>query len=219
MKIKVLTAVFATTILLASCSGGDKNSNGDSTVYDETRPVGENHLEDLLGVKDEAALKSMFAADRVTYDTIWGAEGMYTMGTYVDKGTTDEVQIYWEDSLHRSGVDAVFIGAIYSNDGKYNFSNKWSSKSGVKLGMTTDELENLNKKPFNFSGFGWDYGGGVMSWNNGGLEDKNVGVTLTEGDGKITEDEMSQVLGDQEIKSNDPVVKKMQPKVVRLSVH
>jgi hypothetical protein len=222
MKIKLLSALLLPVLVITSCSGIGGKSSGDSlsdtSMHDITRPTGENYIEDLLTIKDENELKSKFG-DHVSYDTIWGAEGNYTMGTYLDQGTVDEVQIWWNDSLHRSKVGTVVITAWNNEDGKYNYNSKWSSKTGVHLGMTTSELEELNKKGFSFSGFDWDFGGGVMGWNNGKIEYRKVGVTLTQGDGKITEDENMQVLGDQEVKSDNVVVRKMQPRVVRVSVY
>jgi hypothetical protein len=218
MKIKLLSVLFLPVLFIASCSGNGGKPSDDSLSDKGMEPTGENYIEDLLTIKDEKELKSKFSADRVTYDTIWGPEGTYTMGTYLDKGSVNEVQVWWEDSLHRSGVASVVISALYANE-KYIYGSSWSSKSGVKLGMTTVELEKVNGRMFNFSGFEWDYGGGVMSWNNGKLENAKVGVTLTAGDGKLTEDEMTLVIGDQEVKSDDPVVKKMQPRVIKVSVY
>ena len=186
MKINNLSVLLLAPVFMLSCSGEKANPGGDSAktdtgMVDITRPAGEDHLEALLAVKDEAELKSKFGADHVKYDTIWGPEGSYDMGSYIDKGTKDEVQIYWKDSLHRSGVATVSVHARYHADGSYDFSGKWFSESGVKLGMTTGELEKLNGKSFSFSGFGWDYGGGVMGWNKGKLDNYKVGVGLTEG--------------------------------------
>lgn len=220
MKIKVLSGVFLALIFSASCTDGNDKSKGDTTMYDETRPLGESKLDDLLKIKDEAELKVKFGNDRISYDTIWGAEGTYTMGSYIDKGSGDEVQIYWEDSLNRSGITNASIHAQWNHNGTYNYSSKWISASGVKLGMTTNELEKLNGKAFTFSGFGWDYGGGIISWNDGKLDKYGIGVTLSEGEeSKITDDEMSEILGDQEVNSDNPVVKKTQPRVNALSVY
>jgi hypothetical protein len=221
MKIKVLSAVLFALIFSVSCSDSAGKPKNDSLVYDETRPGGENHLEDLLKIKDEVELKSKFGAGHVSYDTIWGAEGNYTMGSYIDKGTKDEVEIYWSDSAGRAGLITAMAKAYYDASGNYIFDNKWSSATGVHIGSTTDELEKLNGKPFVFSGFGWDYGGGIRDWNKGKLEDAGVGVELTESEsiGKLPEKEYEQILGDQDVSSDHPVVKKVQPKVYRMSVY
>lgn len=222
MKIKVLSAIFSAALLLGSCSGeGADAKKGDTTMHDVTRPVGENHLEDLLKIKDEAELKAKFGADRISYDTIWGPEGMYSMGTFIDEGTKDQVEIFWADSLHRIGPVSASTEATYNSDaGNYVFSSTWSSANGVHIGTTTDELEKLNGKPFIFSGFGWDYGGGIRDWQGGALEGKGMGIDLTESDaiGNIPESDYNQILGDQDVRSDHPVVKKVQPRVARITV-
>jgi hypothetical protein len=43
----------------------------------------------------------------------------------------------------------------------------WHTVGGVTLGTTVDELQKLNAKPFEFNGFGWDYGGQVVNWHGG----------------------------------------------------
>ncbi|MEO5645096.1 MAG: hypothetical protein ABIQ40_11415 [Bacteroidia bacterium] len=223
MKIKLLSLALVAVVFSISCKDGNDKSKGDTTMYDETRPIGENHLEDLLDIKDEAELKTKFGKEHITYDTIWGPEGSYFMGSYIDKGTFDEVEIIWDDSLHRSGLASAMVRAYYDteDDGNYIFKNKWNSVKGVHLGTTSDELEMLNGKPFNFSGFGWDYGGAITNWNDGNLDNQGMGVDLTEGDisKKITEKEYEQILGDQDVTSDHPVVKKLQPKVYRISVY
>lgn len=227
MKIKTLSVIFSSVIFLASCSGdngkqGPDSLKGDTTMHDITRPTGENLLEDLLKIKNEGELKSKFGEEHVSYDTVWGPEGMYTMGSYIDKGTKDEVQIVWQDSLHRSKMNAAMAKAWYDTaSGNYVFNCSWRSERGVRIGTTTDELENLNGKAFVFSGFGWDYGGGIRDWQGGMLDRKGLRIDLTESEsiGKIPETEYTQILGDQDIKSDHPVVKKIQPKVYRIAVY
>lgn len=209
MRIKLLTAAILSVIFSVSCNNGNETANAN-----------ENQLEGLLKIKNEAGLKEKFGNDHISYDTIWGAEGSFTMGTYIDQGTDDEVEIYWEDSLNRSGIASASVHAQWQENGDYKYNSKWISASGVKLGMTTDELEKLNGKPFTFSGFGWDYGGGIMSWNDGKLEKFGIGVTLTDGmDDKVSDEELNEILGDQEVSSDNAVVKKTQPRVNAISVY
>lgn len=178
------------------------------------------YLEDLLAVTSEAQLKEMYGASRVSWDTIWGAEGTFEMGTYLDKGTKNEVHIFWGDEHRGSGVLSAGVEVRYDKRGNSDYGNSWTSRTGVKLGMTTDELEKLNGRPFAFSGFGWDYGGGVMDWKGGALEEHPIGITLSEGENapEISEPEMSQILGDHDVMSDNAVVKKVKPRVVRITV-
>lgn len=231
-KIMNLLLLSAFIILENSCGNSvadtkkDSSNNTtqrDTTMYDITRPAGQDYLEDLLDIKDEKELITKFGKPRISYDTIWGEEGMFTMGSFLDENTKDEVQFMWQDSLHRSGVSNVVIDAFSFNKGNQmetNYDNRWVSKKGIKLGMTTGEIEQMNGKPFVFSGFGWDLGGGIMDWNKGNLESCNLGITLYEGDATqhLPEKEINQVLGDHDVTSDNPVIKKIQPKIMRISV-
>lgn len=224
-KIAVSALFVLPWIFYSSCTNANNKTvenQKDTTVYDETRPIGNEFLETLLSIKSEAELKEKFGADRVKFDTIWGAEGNFGFGTYLDKGTKDEVQIMWADSLRTGGVMSAMAVAFYDQKtGNYIFDNRWSSEMGVKIGTTTDELEKLNGKPFVFSGFGWDYGGGIMDWKGGKLGIEGIGIALTEdlAVNEIPEKEYEQILGDQDVRSDHPVVKKVQPKVYRITVY
>lgn len=222
-KMRLFGVLILVQTAFYSCSNtNEKTGNvGDSTVKNATLP-GENfYLEDLLTIKSEAELKQKFGAAHVKFDTIWGAEGNFGFGTYLDKGTKDEVQLIWKDSTRTSGVSTAIAVSFFEKDGNSNFDNKWSSSKGVKLGMTTDNLEKLNGKAFLFSGFGWDYGGQVIDWQKGKLDETPMGIELTEGlnGNNLSESDGNEILGDRDVRSDNKVVKKMQPRVYRISVY
>ncbi|MBI3511587.1 MAG: hypothetical protein HY064_13075 [Bacteroidetes bacterium] len=205
---------------LFSCAGNKKKENAGTLKKDSVKTAASFILDELLQVADENELKKKFGAGHISYDTIWGAEGGFVMGTFIDRKTSDEVQILWKDSLHRAGVEVATLDAMYVENGGYDFNNKWTTTCGIYLGMTSDELEQLNGKDFKFSGFGWDYGGGISSWNEGKLEKAGIGIMLTEANHEknISQKEMESLLGDKEFSSADPLVKKLQPQVVTISV-
>lgn len=93
-----------------------------------------------------------------------GTEERPYMVLYPD--TPDEIQITWSDA----GKNTI-------EDIRFAEEGKWSSREGIKIGTTYEELNALNEKPISFYGFGWDYSGAVM-WNNGKLEDSNLRVFL-----------------------------------------
>jgi hypothetical protein len=79
-------------------------------------------------------------------------------------GTKDEMHITWNEN-----------NEIY--DIRFAEEGKWQSASGVKVGMTYEELNKINQRPVSFYGFGWDYSGAVV-WNGGKLEDTDLRVFL-----------------------------------------
>jgi hypothetical protein len=186
--------------LLFSCGETEKTSS-------------ENTLDDLLLIKNEAELKDKFGADHISWDTVWGGEGEFTFGTYIDKGQKDEVQILWDDDATRSTVISVSVNAMHIQNPTEVFSSKWQTSTGIKLGMTTDELEKLNGKSFVFSG-------GVMDWREGKLDKAGIGIQLMEGPeaAQLPEEDYMQVIGDIEVMSDNAVIKKLQPRVTVMTV-
>ncbi len=57
----------------------------------------------------------------------------------------------------------------------------WRRADGIRIGLTSRELQTMNGRPFAFSGFDWDYGGAVTDWRGGRLDPKGAprgGLTL-----------------------------------------
>jgi hypothetical protein len=215
MKNQILSALaIFSTFFLFSCGGEKPNTENEKP--EEKKFV----LDDLLDIKDEAELKQKFGTDHVTWDTVWGGEGEFTMGSYLDKGTANEVQFLWEDDATRGEATSVAVNAMHIDNPADIFSSKWETSTGIKLGMTTDELEKKNGKSFIFSGFGWDYGGGVNDWREGNLDKAGIGIQLMEGPeaSQLPQSEYLQVLGDQDVSSDHPVIKKLQPRVTVITV-
>lgn len=52
----------------------------------------------------------------------------------------------------------------------------WRRADGVRIGLDTRALERLNGRPFEFTGFDWDYGGLVMDWKGGRLSGEGTMV-------------------------------------------
>jgi hypothetical protein len=57
----------------------------------------------------------------------------------------------------------------------------WRRGDGIRIGLTSSELQTMNGRAFEFSGFDWDYGGAVTDWRGGRLDPKGTprgGLTL-----------------------------------------
>lgn len=48
-------------------------------------------------------------------------------------------------------------------------TSTWTRADGIRIGLTTNELQAMNGKPFEFTGFDWDYGGAITDWHGGKL--------------------------------------------------
>ena len=84
--------------------------------------------------------------------------------TILYKDTPDEILFTWQDGKI---YDVVVIG-----------NGIWASKAGIRVGMTYDDLAELNRAPLKVYGFGWDYGGAV-DWNGGKFENSGLQVFLS----------------------------------------
>lgn len=219
---KIIPVSLVALAFLSSCGNTNtENNNADSVANNSPDSAAESVIvETLLDLKSEADIIKKYGSSAVTYDTIWGAEGFFTMGTMLKTDDVSHIEIMWTDSAKREGL----ISASLVSDADYFASQlpagKWKSRTGVFLGMSIEELEKLNGRPFVFSGFGWDYGGGVIRWENGTLQDKGIAIQLNEGvqSSALPEKEYLKCVGDVELLSSDTSARKMKPRVWSFSV-
>ncbi|MDD3927826.1 MAG: hypothetical protein PHT33_14335 [bacterium] len=124
-------------------------------------------------------------------------------------------EVVWRDTANRD------------DPGRFQVSGNrsmWRLDNEISLGTALKELERLNGRPFQLAGFGWDYGGTVLSWSGGALErlSGNGGriiLRLREPAGAdITDDERMSVQGDGRFSSGNPVMQKMNPVVYSIIV-
>ena len=115
-------------------------------------------------------------------------------------GTINEAIIYWkEKAWHKT------IGMIVC----YRDSALYHTDKGLKIKSGFIDLLRLNKQKIGFTGFGWDYGGTIITYNNGQLENSALHYEL---DISITpaEEEMM-VMGDTTLDTDMPLVKQLLP--------
>lgn len=163
----------------------------------------------------EKALTLTFGARNIKQEKVTLAEGEERLGTvvYPDKPKW-RATVVWKDAKKRDGAELIIISDKPSS---------WRLPNGVSTGTTLLELEKLNGKPFKFSGFDWDMGGNVVSWNGGKLEQElkpksgkvSVGLQLSPPAGKLVPDGLS---GDKDILSSDAHARKLNPVVDSLSI-
>lgn len=127
------------------------------------------------------------------------------------------IKILWKDPYKKTlPASAQIAGA----------TSRWKSAHNISLGTSLKELELLNGQPFHLAGFGWDYSGTVLSWDQGTLAQELGEVGGTYGrtilrldyssESKMSHDEVSQVLGDGSFSSHHPVMQKINPKVYQM---
>jgi hypothetical protein len=210
-------------VLLNACTSNTKeHTPADSIDASATNAMVENKWECIPGERagiitnttsEQDLIDKLGEANVSSHDTVYGAEGMFSIGTILYKGTPNEAHIVWKDTLNFKNPDYVEVG--FAEPGKES-QVQWYVNNGVKVGTKLTELEQINGKPFSFSGFGWDYGGSVVDWNGGKLMNADSTSYLAIILGYDYENQAlnpisEKVMGDKSFSSKDPNAQKLNP--------
>ena len=98
--------------------------------------------------------------------------------TYIFPDDKNELRIQWKDETFKNPWVVAFN----------NKGTQWKTPEGITIGSSLEEVMRINKKDFILTGFGWEYGGWVKSWNDGELGKKyknKLSVFFDEGNGTI----------------------------------
>jgi len=126
-----------------------------------------------------------------------GAEGEEIDGAKLFAGTDRELEIGWDPDNDQKQV--VFDIRV--------MGKAWKFENGLKSGMTVEEVEKINGKPFKIAGFEWDYGG-YANFEGGRLEGK-VSVRFS----PTTENIPEYLSGDKQLSSTDKKLRAAKPLV------
>lgn len=140
---------------------GPKEIEQNETVH-EVPENKEITLEEIAEMANKGILENSFEEIEIESQMI--NEGMDKVRVvWINRGKFDEVRIDFrpKDSLRVLRVTAK------------GRQNPIISKTGLQNGMTIDQVNSLNRKPVDFFGFNWDFGG-AAKFNEGALEDKNI---------------------------------------------
>jgi len=169
-------------------------------------------------VRDDLA--RLFPSGAVEDDEIELDEGMLQPATFVyRKDPSQTLAISWNGKGPQARPKQIFVC-----HGLRRGPCRWRAAGGIAMGARLSDLEALNGRPFTVSGFGYNYGGNVLTWDGGKLEklDCNGRLILTL-DGErtgarytvpMTPEEVHAVRGDRPIRSSTPAMQKLNPRVV-----
>lgn len=134
------------------------------TANDEPLLLSRERVGAVQRSASEADLRRIFGAGRVHDHLVQVGEGFVCRGTKIDFPGGESLEITWLDAETRTRLDRVMV-----------LGERWSSPEGLRLGSRLQDIEAMNGRPFKLSGFGWDYGGTVGTWNGGTLENLSAG--------------------------------------------
>lgn len=154
-------------------------------------------IEDLVRADDSlASLQERLGAANAVPQVLPGAEGETMSGwTLFPDDPARRLSVYLDDTgehplMLLAGQDAV----------------AWERADGVRIGMSSQQLAQLNGGPFGFLGFDWDYGGVVTDWRGGRLAPDGASagpVTLCPPETAAGSTPEDYPAGDGEFSSND----------------
>ena len=169
-----------------------------------------------------ADLQHEFGAAHVKKAQIDVGEGQTIPGVKIYEGDpTRALSIYFKEKTETP--ESVVVRVSYDKDyDALPAKSRWHTADGITLGTTLEELEKLNAGPFTLAGFGWDYGGTVITWGEGKLRDKyqkNGSLVLRlQPPDTAPGDQQDKVSGDGSFKSDNPAMQQINPYVYEIFV-
>jgi hypothetical protein len=205
-----ITCSFFIALLLSTAAHAVEEDTGP--LPDDTLIVPGVRAGIVNKLSTEEKLISQVKPEEYHRSQVGVGEGQCRYGSVLYPGTGRELYIVWESNKDEfqclgTTVSAEEAEAALAKAGELKNpeylvieSPEWFTAEGVKIGATLAELEKINGKPFTFSGFGWDYGGRVTSWEKGVIDKLNI--ALNYGD-LSPELEKKIPLGDRPVSSDD----------------
>jgi hypothetical protein len=121
------------------------------------------------------------------------------------------LEVWWSNPTARSGTYLIVI----------NGKSTWTAPDGLRLGLTLQQLEKLNKKAFKLKGFDKDGVSTISDWDGGVLADLpggcKSGLSLR-ADPKAPPDAVSALPPDKEFSSQDPQMMAVKPTVSEILI-
>lgn len=154
-----------------------------------------------------AALDALVPRGAVRDVDVGLGEGYCAPGAQVFAGTRDEVDLAWQDAA-RTRVALVRTTTP---------GGRWTTARGVRLGTSLAALERIAGHVVSFSGFAWDYSGG-LHWEEGGAA---LGLRLDAGADpawqRMTAAERAEIEGDRLVRSDHRLIRRLHLRVVEIS--
>ena len=120
------------------------------------------------------------------------------------------LEVWWQNP-NRTGLYLIDIAG----------KSIWTGPEGLRLGLTLQELEKLNHKPFKLKGFDKDHVATISDWDGGALANLpggcKSGVSLRP-DSKAAADAVGALSAEQEFSSNDPALRAVKPTVSEILI-
>lgn len=194
----------------------------DSTdqIIEEDAQIEFNVFEDYAQLRTKQELIDAFGKENVKHGSSWYAEGTVELKHTIIKNPANGHRIKYLWDQDKPTKLSTIEASLYEYDENYEIINKQEVRTncGVYTGMTINELRAWNGEDFNFSGFGWDYEGGIFAEAGTRISKCPVGFKLTMEYNEGTTEEFRSLLGDIELTTKNELVKRA-PIVINLMTY
>lgn len=169
----------------------------------------------ITGRTTLAELKKLFGPENVQARTLHVLEGIPMDGAVVFPDQPEKMlKLIWKENSKPKTVSMAIIDSPKS---------VWHTAENVSVGTTLQTLEALNGGPFTLTGFGWDYGGTILSWGDQGKLrsrfQQNGGLILRLSPSEQGDDDLlMSASGEQQFSSANPVMQKLNPAVYQIQM-
>jgi hypothetical protein len=207
-------AVLLVTCCFPICEGGAAESTWQASYL----IVPEIRVGAITPRTSEFELQKIYGLKNVRSSEVDIGEGEYEPGTvlYPDN-PTKTIEVLWKDAHEKRRPKEIRLTGEKS---------VWRTRQGISLGTRLKELERINGRPFELTGFSYDLAGTVVSWEGGKLEKQfnkrgRVIIRLSRSYKpiyRLSEKVLSSVDGDRYFSSNNRVMQKINPTVYQIVV-
>ncbi|TAD95956.1 MAG: hypothetical protein EAZ97_14825 [Bacteroidetes bacterium] len=167
----------------------------------------------VLPTHTEADLIRIFGKTNVVRDSFFVEGDFAHLITTVFKGKAEQFSIFWKEE-NPPFKKPMSVSCDAKKSPFYVFQ-------GIKVGSPITELVKLNDgKAFEFSGFGWDFGGNCcFNLVNNKFDGLSFRLNMLDNNyQKISETDQNKILGDQMVKSDLPIFKKFTPFISEITI-
>jgi hypothetical protein len=159
--------------------------------------------------KDSGMLALAMAYDSrnmiFTHETVQGAEVGVTV--LFPKDPKRRLEVWWSNP-NRTGTYLIDIAG----------KSTWTGPAGLRLGLTLEQLEKLNHKPFKLKGFDKDNIAAISSWDDGALAKLPGGCKANVNLHAAAKNGATELPEKDEYSSDDPALRALKPTVAEILI-
>ena len=171
-------------------------------------------MNDFLIIPDASVGRVKLGATQQQVEAIFGREFVIEKEIYQEGDAYPGIMVFKDSPLElQCLMDKGKISSIYIRQP----GAPWHTAEGVKIGTSLTHLVELNGKDIQFSGWEWDYGGVVLSYNKGKLAAYEKTLLLYLGEPNSIEG-LEEFIGDGNFSSASKKLPKDQVKVAEMNL-